>query len=75
MASAGEDSAPETSEYSSGSNGFLGVVKEGFRNGGAVLAGVVMKDLVDFADSKFAISVLAECLSGLGDDGVSLRFG
>ena len=36
--SAGDDSAPEVSENSSGSNGFRGVVKEGLRNGVAVLA-------------------------------------
>lgn len=75
IVSAGDDSAPETSEYSSGSKGFLGVVKEGFRNGGAVLAGVVMNDLVDFADSKFAICMLADYCLGLRGDGVNLRFG
>jgi hypothetical protein len=36
--SAGDDSAPEVSENSSGSNGFRGVVKEGFRNGVAGFA-------------------------------------
>jgi hypothetical protein len=36
--SAGDDSAPEVSENSSGSNGFRGVVKEGLRNGVAGFA-------------------------------------
>lgn len=34
--SAGEDSAPDASEKSSGSKGLRGVVKDGFRNSGAL---------------------------------------
>jgi len=43
--SAGEDSAPETSEKRSWSKGLRGVVKDGFRNGGAGVEEAVMKEL------------------------------
>ena len=43
--SAGDDSAPETSENKSWSNGFRGVVNEGFRNGGATVEVVFIKEL------------------------------
>lgn len=44
--SAGDDSAPEASENKSGSKGFRGVVKEGLRNGVAVLAEDVKIEVV-----------------------------
>lgn len=43
--SAGDDSAPEVSENRSASKGFLGVVKDGLRNG-AALAGVAENEKV-----------------------------
>jgi hypothetical protein len=43
--SAGEDSAPDTSENISWSKGLRGVVNEGFRNGGAAGADAFIKEL------------------------------
>lgn len=58
--SAGDDSAPETSEKSSWSNGFRGVVKEGLRNCGAGVDDAATKELEGCSDSNptaFNVSV------------------
>lgn len=54
--SAGDDSAPEASEKRSRwSKGFLGVVKEGLRKGGAILDSFVKKELLKALVSKLPI--------------------
>ncbi len=50
--SAGEDSAPETSDKNSWSNDFRGVVKEGLRNCGAGVDDAAVKELFGGGDSK-----------------------
>lgn len=50
--SAGEDSAPDASEKSSWSKGFRGVLKEGLRNGAAVVDDAPMKELTGLGDSN-----------------------
>ena len=50
--SAGDDSAPETSENSSWSNGFRGVVKDGLRKGGAGVEEDAAKELIGREDSN-----------------------
>ena len=50
--SAGDDSAPDTSENRSWSNGFRGVVKEGLRNAGAGVDEAVINEFEDCDDSN-----------------------
>jgi hypothetical protein len=50
--SAGDDSAPEVSEKRSGSKAFRGVVNEGFRNGGAGVDDVEIKELFGCKESN-----------------------
>ena len=50
--SAGEDSAPDTSEKRSWSKGFRGVVNEGLRKAGAGVDDAPMKEFVGFGDSN-----------------------
>ncbi len=50
--SAGDDSAPDTSEKRSWSKGFRGVVNEGLRKGGAGVEDAPPKGFVDFVDSN-----------------------
>jgi hypothetical protein len=62
--SAGDDSAPDTSEKSSWSKGFRGVVKDGLRNCGAGADDAAMKELEVWLDSN--PSALNVSLSPLG---------